>query len=203
MSGARFNVISSRRSPLHKFLIQKIQKPVPEPTRPSEAEPSPAAQQPSFESVTPSLRLEVTQRVGRWLTRIARHKADGISSQRPASVSKDRPADTTAPLATHNIDEYNWSGFSCPYCNASGFVSCAGGHLACDRTARLKDGRRFHQCFCGQAGFITGSIKTLESKRLSVEADLGSPVEPPQSPSNISTDNALPAPPDGRPLAKR
>jgi transcription elongation factor Elf1 len=203
MSGARFNVISSRRSPLHKFVIQKIQKPVPEPTRSSEADPPPAEQQPSFEAVTPSLTLAAPQKVGRWLAGIMGRKADGISSQPPASVPKDRPVNTTAPIATHSIDEYNWSGFSCPYCNASSFVSCAGGHLACDGTAKLRDGRRFHQCFCGQAGFITETIKTLESKRLSVEANVGSPAEPPQSPSSISTDIALSPPPDGRPLAKR
>ena len=38
-SGARFNVISSRRSPFHKFVIQKINKAMDGASRPAEAEP--------------------------------------------------------------------------------------------------------------------------------------------------------------------
>jgi hypothetical protein len=162
ISGARFNVISSRRSPLHKFVIQKIKKPVPEPSRSSETGPAPTAQRPSLEAVRPSLGLAPPQKVGRWLARIVGRRADAISPLPSTSLLKDEPADAASPVATHNADEYNWAGFSCPYCSASSFVSCAGGHLACDGTAKLRDGRRFHQCFCGQAGFITGAIKTLE-----------------------------------------
>jgi hypothetical protein len=122
----------------------------------------------------------------------------------------------TAPVATYNIGEYNWSGFSCPYCSASSFVACPGqgGHLACDGTAELRNGRRFHQCFCGEAGFISSTpMKTLESKRLSVEADVGSPNQPVAEHTNQPvaehkgqsgpTDIALPPPTRGQPPAKR
>ena len=79
------------------------------------------------------------------------------------------------------------------------------GHLACDGTAELRDGRRFHQCFCGQAGFITGTMKTVEGKRISVEADVvaspNSAVAESQSQSK-SIDIALLLPTQGTPQVK-
>jgi hypothetical protein len=63
---------------------------------------------------------------------------------------------------------------------ASGFVKCSGGHLACDGTVQIRNGRRFHQCYCGCAGFIEGSIKTIEVDQhtFSVEPNVSrSPVE--------------------------
>jgi hypothetical protein len=201
MSGARFNVISSRRSPLHKLVIQKIKKAVPESKRSPEADPPSPAQQTAFEASAPSLPLAAPG-FGGWLSRIVGRKTDGFTSIPPASVSKEKLADTTAPIATHNIDEYNWSGFSCPYCSASGFVSCAGGHLACDGTAKLRDGRRFHQCFCGHAGFITGTIKTLESKRLSVEAEVASPNPPGCGARAGQASRYGPSTPDARPAGE-
>jgi hypothetical protein len=121
-----------------------------------------------------------------------------------ASAPKEPTAGMTVPVATYNIGEYNWSGFSCPYCSASRFVDCPGqgGHLACDGTAELRNGRRFHQCFCGEAGFISGTpMKTLKSKRLSVEADVGSPNQPVAEHKGQSgpTDIALPSPTRGQP----
>jgi EF hand len=111
----------------------------------------------------------------------------------------------TPPVAAHSINEYNWSGFSCPYCSASNFVSCSGGHLACDGTAELRDGRRFRQCFCGQAGFITGTMNTVEGKRISAEADVvaspNSAVAESQSQSR-SIDIALLPPTQGTPKVK-
>src|ERR1700726_1823369 len=44
-SGARFNVISSRRSPLHKFVVQKINKATHGASRPAEPEPLSSSQQ--------------------------------------------------------------------------------------------------------------------------------------------------------------
>jgi hypothetical protein len=79
MSGARFNVISSRRSPLHKFVIQKIEKAAPEATRSPAAEPPSATHQPAIEAVAPSLTLPAP-RVGRWLARIVGRKAEVIPS---------------------------------------------------------------------------------------------------------------------------
>jgi hypothetical protein len=207
--GAQFNVISSRRSPLHQFVIQKIKKASPETTRSRDADPPSPSQHPALEAVTPPLPL-AAPKVGRWLSRIVGRKADGISSVPPATVSKDQPAGSTVPTATHDINEYNWSGFSCPYCSASSFVACPGDedgpHLACDGTAELRNGRRFHQCFCGSAGFISGTMKTLESKRLSVEAEVSSPNPPvakPEQESDRPADIALPPPTYGRPPAKR
>jgi hypothetical protein len=125
MSGARFNVISSRRSPLHKFVIQKIEKAAPEATRSPAAEPPSATHQPAIEAVAPSLTLPAP-RVGRWLARIVGRKAEVIPSMPSASAPKEPTAGMTAPVATYNIGEYNWSGFSCPYCSASSFVACPG-----------------------------------------------------------------------------
>ena len=205
-SGARFNVISSRRSPLHKFVIQKITKPVPEAGRPIHAESLSVAQHPPVETAAPSLPL-AAPRAGGWLSRLTGRKAVSSPATPPPGEPEDRQADTTPPVAAHSIDEYNWTGFSCPYCRASSFVSCSGGHLACDGTAKLREGRRFHHCFCGQAGFITGTMKTVEGKRLSVEADVvGSPnsaVAESQPQSSRSVDIALPPPTQGRPPMKR
>jgi hypothetical protein len=42
------------------------------------------------------------------------------------------------------------------HCSASCFVSCSGGHLACDATIELRNVRPFHQCFCGHAAPCEG-----------------------------------------------
>lgn len=119
----------------------------------------------------------------------------------PTAASKDQVTGATVSAATHNADEYNWSGFSCPYCNASSFVSCSGGHLACDGSAELRNGRRFHQCFCGHAGFITGAMKTLESKRLSVEREVVS-AKPPVPDASRSADVPRLSPTHGPPARR-
>ena len=196
MSGARFNVISSRRSPLHKFVVQKITKATTGVNRSHEAEPPSSSQRPLLKPIPPSLPL-AAPRVGGWLARIMGRKAPVVPSMPPTAMPKDQAIGTTTPVATYNIDEYNWSGFPCPYCHASNFVSCAGGHLACDGTAELRDGQRFHQCFCGHAAVITGTIKTLKSKRLSMEAKAGSPNPPGAEHQGLSrkpADAALPPP---------
>ena len=201
-SGARFNVVSSRRSPLHKFVIQKITKPVPEARRPADAESPSVAEQPTLEAAAPSLTL-AAPRAGGWLSRLTGRKAVSSPSVPPCGASEDRQADATPPVTEHSIDEYNWDGFSCPYCSASNFVSCSGGHLACDGTAKLRDGRRFHQCFCGQAGFISGTIKTVENRRLSVQADVASSSQAVAKTQSITPEIALPASTHGRSPAKR
>ena len=200
-NGARFNVISSRRSPLHRFVVQRINKATDVASHPAEAdEPLSSSQQPALKAVAP-LPL-AAPRVGGWLARTVGRKADVVPSMPATAVPKDQ---ATAPVATHSADDYNWSGFSCPYCSASSFVSCQNGHLACDGTAELRNGRRLHQCFCGHAGFITGTMKTLESKRISVQAEMVSPKPPvpdPQQQNSRSADVALPPPTRGPP-AKR
>jgi hypothetical protein len=195
-SGARFNVISSRKSPLHKFAVQQIERAQPGTKSPSMTESNSSSKRPAR---NPS-------KAGGWLARIAGRKTDVIPSVPPADLREDQMVSATTAVAMHDANEYNWSGFCCPYCGAASFVSCAGGHLACDGTAELRDGRRFHQCFCGHAGFIGGIIKNLGSKRLSVEAELNSPNlpdahDPP--PNAKPTDVALPPPTQGAPLIKR
>ncbi len=163
-TGARFNVISSRRSPLHKFTIQAIKK------ARSTASRSPTERKPDVVPAVP----------------------------RP-DMSKDKVSDAPTTVgATYNADEYNWTGFSCPYCAASSFVSCWGGHLACDGSSELRNGQKFHQCFCGHAGFITGIIKTVESKRLSLEEKLAAQKPLPTDSRKAAIqpgDTALPTPP--------
>jgi hypothetical protein len=203
-SGARFNVISSRRSPFHKFVIQKINKATDGASRPAEAEPLSSSEQPALKVGAPTVPLDAP-RVGGWLARIVGRKSEAAPSTPPTEVPKDQATGATGSVATHNADEYNWSSFSCPYCSASNFVSCSGGHLACDGSAELRNGGRFHQCFCGHAGFITGTIKTLESKRLSVERETGLPkasVPEPQQQNSRLADVAL-LPPTHGPPAKR
>jgi hypothetical protein len=77
--------------------------------------------------------------------------------------------------------------------------------LACDGTIQVRKDGRFHQCFCGRAGFISGMIKTFENERLSVETDVDPPNVPPvvrERQSNQPVDAALSAPAQGLP-AKR
>ena len=205
MSGARFNVISSRRSPLHKFVVQKINKATDGASRPAEAAPISSSQQPALKAGEPAVPLTAPG-VGGWLARIVGRKSEVAPSTPPTAEPKDQSIGATVSVATHNADEYNWSGFSCPYCNASSFVSCTGGHLSCDGTAEVRNGRRFHQCFCGHAAFISDTpMKTLESKRLSVDREEVSPKPPvpdPRQQNSRSADVALLPPTRGSP-AKR
>jgi hypothetical protein len=202
MSGARFNVISSRRSPLHNFVIQKITKPAPDGPPTAPRAPGSVAQQSAIDTAPDRIPV-AAPKAGGWLSRLTGRKAVSSPSAPPSGVSEDRQAGMTPPVAAHSIDEYNWSGFYCPYCNTSSFVSCSGGHLACDGTAKLRDGRRFRQCFCGQAGFISGTIKTVESRRLSVEADVGSRSEgaEPKKTETTRSEVALPWPTQNGPPA--
>jgi uncharacterized Zn-finger protein len=205
MSGARFNVISSRRSPLHKFVIQEIKKVAAAAAHPPKAEPPSSSQHTALKAVAPALSF-AAPKVGGWLARIVGRNTNVVPSMPAAAAPKDQAPGASIPTATHNADEYNWSGFSCPYCNASSFVSGACGHLACDGPAELRNGRRFHKCFCGHAGFISGTIKNFQSKRLSVEAEFGSPsptLTARQDLGSKSVDVALPPPTHGAPPAKR
>ena len=74
-----------------------------------------------------------------------------------------------ATRSTYDADQYNWSSFICPYCSATSFIKCAGGH-ACDGTVEMRSGRPFRQCFCGHAGFVEGTIKTIEANHRSFQA---------------------------------
>jgi hypothetical protein len=199
-SGARFNVVSSRRSPLHKFTVQKVEKAV-KAARSPEVAPTPTSLLNSSDA--PPALAPAKGRVG-WLARIVGSKA--VATAKPLNEAlSDRPTPGGVSATTNDAAEYNWSGFSCPFCNAAGFVLCGGGHLACDGTIQVRKDGRFHQCFCGRAGFISGMIKTYKNERLSVEADVGRPNAPPAvrpQQSSKSADAALPTPAHGLP-AKR
>jgi hypothetical protein len=172
-SGARFNVISSRRSPLHKFVIQATNKAAQKSTHPQKAK-TPSSSPQLAAKATPALP-GAGSKIGGWLVGLIRSKAADLAAATTSEVAgKDRSSDIKAAAASYAADEYNWSGFVCPYCDSASFVSCRGGHLACQGTVENRNGGLFHQCFCGQAGFVTGTMKTLESKRRSVEADVGS-----------------------------
>jgi hypothetical protein len=196
-------VISTRWSPLHKFVIQQIAKaaPVAAP-RPRSAEEGPSLQ-PLGRAVVPSSRI-VAPKVYAWLARIT-GRSDAANPAPP--LAKPTEHSNTTPVATHDANENNWAGFACPYCSSAAFVHCrAGGHLACDGTAELRNGRRFHQCFCGGAGFITGTIETIGSNRLAVEVDPGT-AQPTTPKSEGLTGKpaalALPSRGKGGPPAKR
>jgi hypothetical protein len=199
-SGARFNVISSRRSPLHKFVVQTINKATDGASHPAEADPLSASQRPALKAGTTPMPL-AAPRGGGWLARLVGRKSEIASATPPTAMPKDQATGTFAWSAMRNAEEYNWSGFSCPYCSASSFVLGACGHLACDGTTELRNGHRFHQCFCGHAGFVSGTIKAFEGKRLSVEREIGTAQQPPVT-KQQSVDVALPFP-DARPPAKR
>lgn len=166
-SGARFNVISSRRSPLHTFTVQKIEKAVSGGRSP---DGSPSTSTVNVPHHPPPALAAIAPRVG-WLARITGRAISPLPARQP-----ERPTDPLTPEAvsanTNDAAEYNWSGFCCPYCRASSFISCgSGGHLACDGTIQMRNGERFHQCFCGHASFISGSIKSFENRRMSVKRD--------------------------------
>lgn len=204
-SGAKFNVIGSRRSPLHKFTVQKVEKAVPKTTGPLKAGSPKSSPQLEPRNAQPALP-RAAPGVGGWLARIVGRKTDVVPSKQISEVPNGQRTTAAISATTNDADEYNWSGFFCPYCKASSFVSCRGGHLACDGTVQIRNDGRFHQCFCGHAGFISGVIKKFENERLSVEAEVGLPNAPPAAvrprQNSQPVDAALPAPAQGLP-AKR
>jgi hypothetical protein len=163
-SGAKFDVVSSRRSPLHKFSVQRVEKTVA--TTPN----TDAPRQP-LEKRGPRPPLPALPPAGPrgWLARIIGRNTHLAVPPPKRDEPDDRTTNTAISATTNDADEYNWSGFSCPYCNAAGFVACQGGHLSCKGTVQVRSGRDFHQCFCGHAGIISGTIKTFKNERLAVE----------------------------------
>ena len=90
-SGARFNVISSRRSPLHKFVIQAINKATPKATHAPQTEPSSSALQLAAKA-TPALP-GAGPKIGGWLVGIIRGKTANL----PASVTPQSRQRTSRP----------------------------------------------------------------------------------------------------------
>ena len=99
-----------------------------------------------------------------WLARVTGSKSPAAPPRRPLSEpALMQPTETQAPVpTTYGAKHYNWSSFFCPYCKASGFVKCGGGHLVCDGNVEIRHGKRFHHCYCGKAGFISGVIEAFE-----------------------------------------
>ena len=176
-SGARFVVQLSRRSPLHKFVVQGIKGAAPRPSKVS-GDSVPAAQREALESSNSSTHQITGPKSGRWLANLfGKATAIGATTSSPVVISDvDATSPTPAPIS-HDANDYNWTSFFCPYCNATSFIKCQGGHFACDGTAEIRSGRRFHQCFCGNAGFIEGIIKTIEASQsiFQVERDAAKP----------------------------
>ncbi len=172
-SGARFIVQLSRRSPTHKFVIQGITS---APSRSSGETRSKAATAQEKAVVTDSVPVPQLpkSKSGQWL-------ATFFGKSSPAVAPLPRSSEVAEPTAAaftarrHDASEYNWSSFICPYCNASSFIRCSGGHLACDGPVQMRSGRRFHQCYCGSAGFIEGMIKTIDANQRTIQIEPAPP----------------------------
>jgi hypothetical protein len=95
-----------------------------------------------------------------------------IAPKADAATMPEQGPQTTGPAITvHNANDYNWSSFLCPYCNASSFLKCSGGHLVCDGRVEMRHGKLFYQCFCGNAGFISGEIQDYEGDQYSMAVE--------------------------------
>ena len=176
-SGARFVVQLSRRSPLHKFVIQGIKN---APPRPSEAsrETVSASRRETLESSNISTPQLTGPKSGGWLARLFGKAADSALSLRvhwPSPIRR-RPArhllqSVTMPMNTTGLVSYAHTVTPLASFDAED------GHFACDGTVEIRSGRRFHQCFCGNAGFIEGTIKTIDANHsiLQVERDAAKP----------------------------
>jgi hypothetical protein len=174
-SGARFTVTSSRRSPLHKFVIKEIQQPSYVPPR---AGVQKADQiRPTGTNTAVTVTQPLSRKVRWWLARLgARHtKPTGTITSTFTHTLSER-ADAGIHAVAQNANEYDWGGFYCPYCKAKGVIKCGSGHLVCNGGNELTDGGTFHTCFCGSAGFIRGTIETFNAtRRPDVIASIDSP----------------------------
>jgi hypothetical protein len=196
-SGARFIVQLARRSPLHKFVIHGI-KDAPAPSRSSGevGSTSVSTEADSEKAMIPNQRSDAP-RPSRPAVLLSRLFGKAVQAASPTQHSEDgvTKADSKAKLypTRHDASDYNWSSFFCPYCNATSFIRCHGGHFACDGTVQIRSGRRFHQCFCRGAGFIEGAIKSFEVKETTLSLD-------PVSPKPRKTDTIVPEEPSNNAL---
>ncbi len=139
-SGARFTVTSSRRSPLHKFIIKEIMKVAPTATRSPKESCSTFPQAVDPDVVAASSRSRATK-MGKFLARIAARNVSAIPSGSVSALApKQEPPSVTTAAIIYDASEYNWSGFACPYCAASRIIRCGSGHLVCDGTAEVRTG---------------------------------------------------------------
>jgi hypothetical protein len=154
-------VVLARRSPLHQFVIQAIKNAAPRASVRVAADEA-GSQAKQLSVAVPDNPPRLRHRAMGWLARIA-----GLEAHHPPSEPTvvTRQAAPTTSLTTYDAKQYNWSSFFCPYCDATGFVKCSSGHLACDGTVQIRSGSRFHQCFCGNAGFISGTIESFNGRQ--------------------------------------
>jgi hypothetical protein len=156
--GARFVIQMSRRSPLHKFIIQGIKDAPLRPQKAATADPKPGLDNDTIHASGRSAPHLPPAKSRNLLERLFGKPTGNPVSSSSAADTSDPIVHSTAGIVQHDATEYNWDSFLCPYCDASSFIKCAGGHLACDGTVQIRKGRRFHQCYCGNAGFIEGEI---------------------------------------------
>jgi hypothetical protein len=130
-SGARFNVISSWRSPLHKFTVQKVEKAVKAPRSP-EVGSSASCSLLNSHHAPPALAPAAPR--GGWLARIVGRKGDLVTAKPMNGAPNDRQTPVAVPTTRTTPMNITGADSPAPYCNAPGFVSCAGGHLARDGT---------------------------------------------------------------------
>jgi hypothetical protein len=191
-NGARFVVQSSRRSPFHKFAIQAIKNAPPRPSKPVDQVGHGAERDLVRVSNGSTARLPRPQPTGLLARLFGGSTAIAPVAEQSLSSEERMNANPVMTRSNYDADQYNWISFICPYCSAKSFVRCAGGHLTCDGTAEIRSGRRFHQCFCGNAGFIEGIIKSIEADQRSIApadvhtarnaADVGSKEKPSLAP---------------------
>jgi hypothetical protein len=203
-SGARFVVQLSRRSPLHQFVIQAIKNSPPRQSNASN-EAASALSSEAIENRRTAGQLLPRPKSRGWLANLFA-KANVVN---PGGASSGAVVEAKAGAAVscqvvHDAAEYNWTSFFCPYCNASSFIRCSGGHFACDGPVEMRSGRRFHQCFCGNAGFIEGTIKTVEANQSSLSIEPEAATTPPAYSGIRKADEplatALPSPTNASPL---
>jgi hypothetical protein len=171
-TGARFIIQLARRSPLHKFVVQAVKNAPPQPRQrvkhSKEEHPGPASSTSALESQNAGLARLGGPKPGRWLARVF-GKIGAPATSSPRGIGERVPATPASKSLSYDAGEYNWASFFCPYCKASNFIKCGAGHLVCDGTVETRNGRRFHQCFCGNTGFVEGTIKSFEGTRRTFE----------------------------------
>ena len=179
-SGAHFIVQFSRRSPLHRFVIQGLKQAPPRQTQAS-VNPAPiTSDERLISGVDAAPRLPRPKSTS-LLARLFGKSAEVVSANTPPAPATSSVPDTAGQKlptpSSHDASDYNWASFFCPYCQASGVIRCSGGHFTCDGTAELRNGQRFFRCFCGNAGLIAGQFKTVEAidTSLPIEAEHPTP----------------------------
>jgi hypothetical protein len=161
----------SRRSPLHKFVIQGIKDAPLRPGKAATADPKPGLDNETVHASGGSAPHLPSAKSRNLLERLFGKPTAVPDSRSNAAHASDPIVHSTAGAVQHDAAEYNWDSFLCPYCDASSFIKCSGGHLACDGTVQMRNGRRFHQCYCGNAGFIEGPIESIEASQHTFTAE--------------------------------